>query len=568
MRAVFVLLLALLPAAPLANAAGISGLVQDGLGAPVYPCDIDVFDRTTGLPIAVAGDSTLPNGGFAVTLPNGRYIVKFRPPIGAHLFQHDEPDVRVNNNTVVLNLTLPRGQYLSGRVLGPDGVGVAGTNIRFKDAGGNAPNNVQDDGAAANGQFLTLVDPGVWNVEIIPPLASHRVPVAFENVSLAGVDVAMGDVPVAAGFIVTATVTDVGFFPVLDSKLQARYAPNGSKLFTPLNTTDPTGTARIVLPPGTYDFAALPTPLQAYGTVTARSVTLGADLALPNFALPPGHLLNARCVTPAFAPVANVDLDVDSLPAASPRRLETPGDATNAAGDVAVRVPAWKYRVTFSPPVATRLLPVRLDSVQVTGPRQLGDIVLPQGHWVDVSTVEQFSAVPIAGCNLDFVRVSTGQVAVTLDDVTGAGGTTRVVTDSDLYRLRVIPPNALFDTLVVEGFRSLGDTTLTLALRRHTTDAGPGAVPAGLAMAAPWPSPSHGAVTVRFSGEPGPVELSAWDLSGRRVASLYRGDGGGSHTVRWNGADDTGRPLPAGLYWLRLSGRRGNVVSRRVAIVR
>ena len=38
---------------------------------------------------------------------------------------------------------------------------------------------------------------------------------------------------------------------------------------------------------------------------------------------------------------------------------------------------------------------------------------------------------------LDFVRAATGQLAITIDDVTGAGGTTRVVTDQDLYRLRV-----------------------------------------------------------------------------------------------------------------------------------
>lgn len=562
------LTLALLLAAPAAHAAGISGSIFGSTGAPMYPCDIDVFDRNSGAPVAVTGDSTLPNGNYAVTLPNGRYVVKFRPPIGQHWFQLDELDVRVNNNTVVMHRVLPRGQYLSGRVLGPDGLGVAGANIRFKDAAGNAPNDVQDDGADANGVFQTLVEPGVWNIEIIPPLASHRVPVQLPATDLLSADVAVGVVSVEAGFIVTATVTDAGFFPVLDSKLQARTAPNGSKLYTPLNTTDATGTARAVLPAGVYDFAIIPPPFQPYGTVTARSVVLGADVTLPNFALPAGHTLSAHVVSPSLVGVANVDIDVDSLPAANPRRLETPGDATDGAGNVSVLVPAWKYRVTFNPPVATRLQSMRLDSVQVAGATALGNVVLPQGHWVDVNVVAEGSALPVAGCNLDFQRVATGDLLITIDDVTGATGHTRVVTGQELYRLRVIPPTAGFDTLVVENFRSLGDTTITLALHSPFAGVSPATPRGTLALSPPWPSPSRGAVNVSFSGASGRVELVAMDLNGRRLATLFSGEALGTHSVRWDGSGPGGSPLPAGIYWLRLSSERDGSVSRRVALVR
>lgn len=552
-----------------AHAAGITGNIVNGFGQPQYPCDIDVFDRSSGAPIAVTGDSTLPNGNYAVTIPNGRYVVKFRPPIGAHVFQWTEPDVRVNNNTLTYNLNLPVGRYLSGRVVGPDGLGVPATGIRFRSAAGDAPTNVQDDGTNADGTFLTLVDPGLWNVEIIPALAQHRVPREIRDVSLAGTDQALGDVAVQAGFIVTATVTDQGFFPVLDSKLQARVSPNGGKLFTPLNTTDPTGTARAVLPAGTYDFAALPPPLQSYGTVTARSVTLTADVALPNFALPPGFALSARCVTPSLVGVANVDVDVDSLPAASPRRLETPGDATDALGNVSMMVPAWKYRVTFNPPVATRLLSVRLDSVQVNAARALGNVVLPQGHWVNVHVVAPGTGLPIAGANLDFVRVATGQLQITVNDVTNSLGTTQVVTDGDLYRLRVIPPSAQWDTLVVENFRSLADTTVTLTLQPSVTGVAPGiGAGGGLSLAAPWPNPTTGPLAVSFSADRGRVDLGAWDVSGRRVATLYRGEAFGPRTVRWDGTDDAGSRLPAGIYWLRLTTAEGAARVRRVTLSR
>ncbi len=551
-----------------AHAFGIQGHIQHTSGQPLYPCDIDVFDRQSGLPVTITGDTTLPNGNYAVTLPNGRYVVKFRPPLGQHVFQWEEPDVRINNNTLTFNLSLASGKYVSGRVVGPDGFGVPNTNIRFKDLFGNAPNNVQDDGTNADGTFLTLVDPGFWQVEIIPALAQHRVPVQTPFLDLAAGDFLLGDVAVQAGFVVTATATDAGFFPILDSKLQARVSPNGAKLFTPLNTTDATGTAHAVLPAGTYDFAVLPPPLQNYGTVTARSITLSADVTLPNFALPPGFALSAHCVTPGFASVANVDIDVDSLPAASPRRLETPNDATNLAGTVSVLVPAWKYRVTFNPPVSTKLLSLRLDSVQVNAPTNLGNVVLPQGHWVDANVVVQGSGTPVPGANLDFIRVSSNQLLVTIDDVTGPAGAARVVTDTDLYRLRVIPPSAAYDTLVIENFRSLADTVVTLALHPHTADVPADAARLGLALASPWPNPARDAVTVRFAAASGRVELAAWDVGGRRIATLYRGEAAGERSVRWNGLDDAGAPVRAGVYWLRLAGEGGSALVRRVAFVR
>ena len=74
----------------------------------------------------------------------------------------------------------------------------------------------------------------------------------------------------------TATVTDAGFFPVLDSKLQARTAPNGSKLYTPLNTTDATGAARAVLPPWLRNYLAAEARLQSVAHVKPRC-TLAFD---------------------------------------------------------------------------------------------------------------------------------------------------------------------------------------------------------------------------------------------------------------------------------------------------
>ena len=87
-----------------------------------------------------------------------------------------------------------------------------------------------------------------------------------------------------------------------------------------------------------------------------------------------------------------------------------------------------------------------------------------------------------------------------------------------------------------------------------TVGVDPGPESSTLALAA-GPNPFHGgsAQTVRFSAE-GRVALDAFDLRGRRVARLFEGEVHGATAVSWRGTGEGGSTLPAGMYWLRLSG--------------
>jgi flagellar hook assembly protein FlgD len=56
----------------------------------------------------------------------------------------------------------------------------------------------------------------------------------------------------------------------------------------------------------------------------------------------------------------------------------------------------------------------------------------------------------------------------------------------------------------------------------------------------------------------GPLRVEIRDLLGRRVRTLAEGSrAGGEHLVRWDGSDDSGRPLPAGAYWVRVDAGAG-----------
>ena len=80
----------------------------------------------------------------------------------------------------------------------------------------------------------------------------------------------------------------------------------------------------------------------------------------------------------------------------------------------------------------------------------------------------------------------------------------------------------------------------------------------GLAQPTPNPFAARTAITFRLA-QTGPVDLAVYSVAGRRVRTLAQGDHEpGAHVVPWDGTDEGGRRLPAGVYYVRLSTVRGS----------
>jgi choice-of-anchor B domain-containing protein len=97
------------------------------------------------------------------------------------------------------------------------------------------------------------------------------------------------------------------------------------------------------------------------------------------------------------------------------------------------------------------------------------------------------------------------------------------------------------------------DDIITYDAAASPVSAAPGAVPARLAFRAPQPNPAGGPVSLSLVvPRAGQVEVEVLDLAGRRVRTLHRGAAAaGVLTLRWDGADESGRSAPAGLYFAR-----------------
>jgi flagellar hook assembly protein FlgD len=98
--------------------------------------------------------------------------------------------------------------------------------------------------------------------------------------------------------------------------------------------------------------------------------------------------------------------------------------------------------------------------------------------------------------------------------------------------------------------------------------AAPGTASAALDFAGAAPNPSRGPVRFAFSlGAASPVRVSVLDLAGRAVRVLDAGNlGAGAHVLGWDGHDDAGRPVPAGIYFASLEAGGARQV-RKVAVL-
>jgi len=138
-----------------------------------------------------------------------------------------------------------------------------------------------------------------------------------------------------------------------------------------------------------------------------------------------------------------------------------------------------------------------------------------------------------------------------------AGGAT------DTIGVNVVP---FSDGVGTFDFRitSLGDSSLVTTYTGLTLYAGTAAVDAGqpvvaavpeLALSQNVPNPARGSTRISFAlPVSAPVSLQVFDVAGRLVRTLTdRRLEPGTPTVAWDAMDPAGHPVPAGVYYYRLS---------------
>lgn len=123
------------------------------------------------------------------------------------------------------------------------------------------------------------------------------------------------------------------------------------------------------------------------------------------------------------------------------------------------------------------------------------------------------------------------------------------------------------------GFRMISDTVHVYVPHDRSDQAvqqsASNAIPACASLDYAYPNPFNPAVNLVFSlPSAGGVELAIYDVSGRIVRRLLSAHKpAGTHETAWNALDDTGAPVPSGVYFVRFQADNTRI-TRKIVLMK
>ena len=538
----------------------LSGRVTDvTVGTPVVGVDVDV-DRVNGNRIFTPDDKTNLAGDYRVVVPAGLYRVRFDPPPGGRLRGIQIDSVSIAGDTIV-DMTLPQGVLLSGRVRDALGVDLQSVEVDLRDANKGTKIFVSNNETDVGGNYSVAVPTGLFRLRFIPPLGSPFVAAAIDSFAIAGD--ARQDMILQPGHLVRVVARDTTGAPIAGVDVDAKLALTREKIFTPHDKTDVAGRTTIVLASNTYDLQFDP-PL---GTTLDRTVIDGmmitSDTTVTVTLREVARVLaTGRVVDELGSGVPTVE--IGARVAGSSASVFVPSPLTDANGLFALSIPIGLLDITLSPAPNVRLVGRRISAVTVEADSIWGDLVLRAGSFLTVRVSDEFGQ-PVRRADLDIIDEATSSGVFVPRDETGSDGVAVVVLSSGSYTVRVAPPpgaslSGAAETGVVVG----GDRELVVTL--------PGSVGGDVPMfilGVSFPNPFSDIATIPFMlGEASPVKIGIYNAAGQLVRHLVRGPrAADSHQVTWNGRDGSGTPVAQGVYFVDMETSFGRQ-ARKIVLVR
>jgi hypothetical protein len=167
------------------------------------------------------------------------------------------------------------------------------------------------------------------------------------------------------------------------------------------------------------------------------------------------------------------------------------------------------------------------------------------------------------GDSFDGARIQKGTMHDTGAPVANVGSATSIVENYDLlvpatehhWRLRIASRSPFFPRTPWFSPSGNGMTETDLRAEGSPSDVTTADAAPSVLQVAARPNPFSTATRVEFSlPGAGTARIAVHDVRGRRVRTISDGVmTAGSHEVFWNGADDAGRRLPHGVYWITLT---------------
>ncbi len=359
--------------------------------------------------------------------------------------------------------SLAAADTITGHVVSSTGVPVAGVNINaFRTSNGNEENNLLNDGTSANGDFVTTIPPGVYDLYFFPPTppTTSHVTLVLRNVVVAGTK-SLGTLILPPGFVVSGRVQTQAGLSIPQVTIQVIDGVTGNEVPLAVRKTNAFGNFSVAVPRNAIelrlDATGLVTPVVASKKLTlapTSNTNLGNLTLVPGFRVT-GHVQRS---TNGLA-VPAVDLDLTSR--ATGETLYTPNDNSNSLGNFSIVVPQGRFDIDFCAPFANRLVGATIPRRIISADTDLGIIALEPG-FVLTGTIRSFSGLTQANADVDVAIQATGAKVNTCNDNSNAAGVYSIVVPAGNLKVSYHPSR--FDLGLGSDVRSnilvSGNTTL------------------------------------------------------------------------------------------------------------
>lgn len=318
----------------------ITGLVRNAAGTPLPGCNLNVYDQA-GVKQFTPRDGTDLLGAFQVVVAAGTWDVRVVPPVGTLLVPRQFEDVVVAGPVNLGIVVLPTAYVVTGSVVDlATGVPVAQTRLKIYNSLTGERIYVPNDTTNVFGQFTLPLPWGMANLDVEPPVGNTHVARQVFGVLIPG-PLALGQIRLQNGALLSGTVM-ANALPVSGADIDV-LLPDGTKVFTPRDTTSAAGTFTVAVPTGIalHTRVEAPTGTSLFGVVTPPLVLTTAT----NQGTIP--LSNGIAVNGTVGGIGGPEVGASLSFFDSTTNLEiiTTGSVTDAAGAYTTHVPAGTYRI-------------------------------------------------------------------------------------------------------------------------------------------------------------------------------------------------------------------------------
>lgn len=328
---------------------------------------------------------------------------------------------------VIILTACAQAQSLTGRLVDPSSVPIAGATIEMTSGGASATTNNNGDftiTGLSNGTRTAQIDPRMLTV------APAEIDFVINGATNAGTIV------MDPGATVSGTVLSPAGAGLFGVNLNA-YLPDGTKLFTPHDGTDINGNFQIVVP---LVAGLMVEALPPFGTTllpfqTTLNVTSPVNLG--NVTLQQGHTVSGTVIDAvSFLPISNTRIITHN--ALTGLEIPQTNDTANTFGVFSVVLPTGIHEFEVIPPPSSPHAGRQLFNVTVLGqPQNLGAVALERAVFLSGSVTGPNG--PITNADID-VFSNDGYKIFTPHDKTDINGGFSVAVEPGSYSLTVQPP--------------------------------------------------------------------------------------------------------------------------------